>query len=57
MNKCQLPDLDELPHNAGWGGWWSGGGGDGGGWGGKDFNAPEIDSRPAVHPIPGLNTM
>lgn len=20
MNKCQLPDLDELPHNAGWGG-------------------------------------
>ena len=25
--------------------------------GGKDFNAPEIDSRPAVHPIPGLNTM
>ena len=41
----------------GGGGWWSGGGGDGGGWGGKDFNAPEIDSRPAVHPIPGLNTM
>lgn len=35
-----------------------GGGGDGGGrGGGKDFNAPEIDRRPAVHPIPRLNTM
>ena len=46
-------------HTVQGGGWWrSGGGGDGGGGGGgKDFNAPEIDSRPAVHPIPGLNTM
>ena len=47
MNKCQLPDLDELLHS----------GGVGVGVGGKDFNAPEIDSRPAVHPIPGINTV